>query len=52
MRSDIVPGATFPDYELPNHTDTMRKLSELEGDDPLILTLAARAWSSPLRLST
>ena len=21
MRSDIVPGATFPDYELPDHTD-------------------------------
>ena len=20
MRSDIVPGATFPDYELPDHT--------------------------------
>jgi hypothetical protein len=21
MRSDIVPGATFPDYELPDHTE-------------------------------
>ena len=40
MRSDIVPGATFPDYELPDHTNTMRRLSELSGDDPLILTLA------------
>ena len=40
MRPDIVPGATFPDYELPDHTKTMRKLSELQGDDPLILTLA------------
>jgi peroxiredoxin len=40
MRSDIVPGATFPDYELPDHTDVSRKLSELQGDDPLILTLA------------
>ena len=30
----------FPDYELPDHTDTLRKLSELQGDDPLILTLA------------
>src|ERR1700751_208419 len=39
MRSDIVPGATFPDYELPDHTDTLRRLSELQGDDPLILTL-------------
>jgi hypothetical protein len=30
----------FPDYELPDHTSTPRKLSELQGDDPLILTLA------------
>ena len=21
MRSDIVPGGTFPDYELPDHTE-------------------------------
>jgi peroxiredoxin len=40
MRSDIASGATFPDYELPDHTNTLRKLSELQGDDPLILTLA------------
>jgi peroxiredoxin len=40
MRSDIVPGGRFPDYELPDHTETKRKLSELQGDDPLILTLA------------
>ena len=40
MRPDIVPGATLPDYELPDQTKTMRKLSEIQGDDPLILTLA------------
>ncbi|HXX70807.1 MAG TPA: redoxin domain-containing protein, partial [Candidatus Acidoferrum sp.] len=40
MRSDIVPGAVFPDYKLPDQTDTPRRLSELQGDDPLILTLA------------
>ena len=40
MRADIVPGAAFPDYELPDHTETPRKLSEIQGDDPLILTLA------------
>jgi peroxiredoxin len=40
MRSDIAPGATFPDYELPDHESNPRKLSELQGDDPLILTLA------------
>jgi peroxiredoxin len=40
MRSDIVPGGKFPDYELPDHEKTPRKLSELQGEDPLILTLA------------
>ena len=40
MRSDIVPGGIFPDYELPDHTGKLRKLSELQGEDPLILTLA------------
>ena len=40
MRSDIVPGGVFPDYALPDHTDTVRTLSELQGDDPMILTLA------------
>ena len=40
MRPDIVPGGTFPDYELPDHTSTPHTLSELQGDDPMILTLA------------
>jgi peroxiredoxin len=40
MRSDIAPGGRFPDYELPDHTRTRRRLSELQGQDPLILTLA------------
>src|SRR4026208_1437708 len=40
MRADIVPGGIFPDYELPDHTGKLRKLNELQGDDPLILTLA------------
>src|SRR5256714_6447086 len=40
MRSDIVPGSIFPNYKLPDHTGELRKLSELQGDDPLILTLA------------
>jgi peroxiredoxin len=40
MRSDLVPGSTFPDYSLPDHTETVRSLSEIQGDDPLILTLA------------
>ena len=40
MRPDMVPGATLPDYELPDHTNTPRKLSELQGEDPMILMLA------------
>src|SRR4051795_2624467 len=40
MRSDIVPGATLPDYELPDHESVLRKLSEIQGEDPMILTLA------------
>ncbi len=40
MRPDIVPGATFPDYELTDHTKARRKLSELQGIDPMILVLA------------
>ena len=40
MRADIAPGGTFPDYELTDHNKTRRSLSELQGDDPLILVLA------------
>ncbi len=39
MREDIAEGAQFPDYELPDHTDTPRKLSFLQGHDPMIVTL-------------
>ena len=40
MRSDIVPGALLPDYELPDHESILRRLSDLQGEDPMILTLA------------
>ena len=40
MRPDIKPGASFPDYELPDTTGTRRKLSELQGGDPMILVLS------------
>jgi peroxiredoxin len=40
MRADIVPGATFPDYELTHHTKSRRRLSELQGIDPMILILS------------
>jgi len=40
MRADIVPGATFPDYELPDQTGKHRKLSELQGGDPMIVVFS------------
>jgi peroxiredoxin len=40
MRSDIVPGGVFPDYELSDHRGKHCRLSELQGDDPLVLVLS------------
>jgi len=40
MRQDIVPGSTFPDYELPDQTGTHRKLSDLQRGDPMVLVLS------------
>jgi len=40
VRADIVPGGTFPDYELTDHTKTRRTLSELQGIDPMIVILS------------
>jgi peroxiredoxin len=40
MRSDIAPGAVFPDYELSDHRGQRRKLSELQEVDPLVLVLS------------
>ncbi|MES1177735.1 MAG: hypothetical protein ABUL62_25645 [Myxococcales bacterium] len=31
MRADIVPGAIFPDYQLPDQHGKRRTLSELQG---------------------
>jgi len=40
MRSDIVAGAVFPDYELPDHRGKHQTLSELQQGDPLVLVLS------------
>jgi peroxiredoxin len=40
MRPDIIPGAVFPDYDLPDHRGKHRKLSELQGGDPMVLVLS------------
>ena len=34
MRSDIVPGATFPDYELPDHTKTRASSASCRATNP------------------
>ena len=44
MRSDMVPGAIFPDYELSDHTAKHRRLSELQGQDPMVLILSRGAF--------
>jgi peroxiredoxin len=44
MRADIVPGTVFPDYELSDHRGKRRKLSELQGPDPLVLMLSRGAF--------
>jgi peroxiredoxin len=40
MRADIAPGAVLPDYELTDHTGKHRKLSDLQGPDPMIVVLS------------
>jgi peroxiredoxin len=46
MRNDLKPGAAFPDLELPDHAGNTRRLSELAGGDPLVLTFY-RGWWCP-----
>ena len=40
MRADILAGSSFPDYELPDQTGTHRKLSEIQGRDPMVVVLS------------
>jgi peroxiredoxin len=40
MRSDVVVGSVFPDYELPDHRGKHRKLSDLQGPDPMIVVIS------------
>jgi peroxiredoxin len=40
MRADVSTGAAFPDYSLPDHTGQQRRLSEIQGGDPLVIVLA------------
>jgi len=40
LRADMIPGATFPDFALTDHTRTRQKLSDVQGIDPMIVVLA------------
>jgi peroxiredoxin len=44
MRSDVIPGSLFPDYELSDQTGRHRKLSDLQQQDPMIVVLSRGAF--------
>jgi peroxiredoxin len=46
MHSDFAPGRLFPDFVLPDRTRTARRLSALQGDDPMLVVLM-RSVSCP-----
>ena len=47
MRPDIAAGNTFPDYVLPDHTKTLRRLSDLQGQDDPMLVVLIRGFFCP-----
>jgi polyphosphate kinase len=50
VRGDIVPDARFPNYELADHTRTLSRLSELQGDNGSMVAVRAHSPSSSPRL--
>ena len=44
MRADIVPGSQLPDYELSDQTGKRRKLSDLQGQEPMIVVLSRGSY--------
>ena len=47
MNSKIAVGQTFPDFELPDHTKTPRRLSALQGKQDPTPVVLIRASSAP-----
>jgi len=43
MSNGLTPGAVLPDFTLPDGAGTMRRLSERQGDDAMILMLGRGA---------
>jgi peroxiredoxin len=46
MRADVTVGTRFPDYELPDQTGRLRRLSEIQAADPMIIVLAREPYSA------
>src|ERR1700684_4136287 len=44
VREEIRVGATFPDYELQDQAGVLRKLSELQGQNPMVLHLSRGSY--------
>jgi len=44
MREHLGTGGPFPDLELPDHTGSLRRLSELAAGDPLFLNVYRGFW--------
>lgn len=44
MRPGIEPGGTLPDYELPDELNRPRRLSDLQGGDPMIVVILRGAY--------
>ncbi|MCS6803314.1 MAG: hypothetical protein RMM58_15470 [Chloroflexota bacterium] len=44
MIPQIQVGNTFPDFEVPDHTGALRRLSEFAGRDPLALIIYRGWW--------
>lgn len=44
MRPDIAHGGNFPDFLLPDHTKTPRRLSDLQGADTMVVVLVRGAF--------
>ena len=40
MSKNLVPGAILPDFDLPDDTGTIQRLSDLQGDDVMVLLLS------------
>ena len=47
MRPDIIPGATLPDYRLPDETGAFHSLSELQGDGNCMVLHLSRGEHCP-----